>query len=63
MSPAVAFELGSPLQYRKGLARLAARNGDIGELACWLSSHEAMALEQEELDPCPPLIKLSVAGN
>jgi hypothetical protein len=54
MSPDLALELGSPLQSRKGLAQLAARKGDIGKLARWLSSQEAMALEQEELDPRAP---------
>lgn len=54
MSPALALELGSPLQYRKGLDRLATRNGDIGSLARWLCSDEAMSLEQEELDPRAP---------
>lgn len=58
MSPVLALELGSPLQYRKGLARLAARNGDIGELARWLSGPQAMALEQEELDPRAPHWKI-----
>lgn len=55
MSPALALELGSPLQYRQGLAKLARRNGDIGKLALWLSGDEAMVLEQEELDPRSPM--------
>jgi hypothetical protein len=42
------------LKYRKGLDQLATRNGDIGDLARWLCSDEAMALEQEELDPRAP---------
>jgi hypothetical protein len=54
MSPRLALELGSPLQYRKGLDQLTGRNGDIGKLARWLSTDEAMALEQEELDPRAP---------
>jgi hypothetical protein len=55
MSPALALELGSPLQYRQGLAKLTRRNGDIGKLALWLSGDEAMVLEQEELDPRSPM--------
>lgn len=54
MSSKLASEFGSPLKYRKGLDRLALRNGDIGKLARWLSSEEALALEQEELDPRAP---------
>ncbi|MFL6386595.1 MAG: Wadjet anti-phage system protein JetD domain-containing protein [Terriglobales bacterium] len=55
MGPALALELGSPLQYRQGLAKLSTRNGDIGRLAVWLSGNEAMVLEQEELDPRSPM--------
>jgi hypothetical protein len=54
MSPTVALSMGTPLQSRKGLERLAARGGEIGELARWLSSNQASALEQEELDPKAP---------
>jgi hypothetical protein len=54
MSPALAIERGSALQSRKGLNRLAQRAGDIGDLARWLFSEQARALEQEELDPVPP---------
>jgi hypothetical protein len=54
MSPVLALEFGSPLQYSKGLAQLSRRDGDIGKLARWLSSDEAMSLEQEELDPRAP---------
>lgn len=55
MSPALA-EAGTPLLSRQGLGRLALRPGDIGELARWLSTKEARALEQEELDPKVPII-------
>jgi hypothetical protein len=55
MGPALALKLGSPLQYRQGLAKLTTRNGDIGKLALWLSGGEAMVLEQEELDPSSPM--------
>lgn len=56
MRPAVALVLGTSLQSRKGLERLAARTGDVGALARWLCTDEARALEQEELDPrAPPL--------
>ena len=61
MSPTLALKFGSPLQSRKGLDRLATRNGDIGNLARWLSSDEAMALEQEELDPRAPLLTVARA--
>jgi hypothetical protein len=54
MSPALVVPLGTPLQSRKGLERLAARGGEIGELARWLCSNQARALEQEELDPKAP---------
>jgi len=54
MSPTLALSMGTPLQSRKGLERLAARGGEIGELARWLSSNQAGALEQEELDPKAP---------
>ena len=54
MSAALAIERGSALQTRKGLNRLAQRAGDIGDLARWLFSEQARALEQEELDPVPP---------
>lgn len=56
MSPALALTLGTPLQSRNGLERLAGRIGDIGALADWLCSDLAMALEQEELDPKPPTL-------
>lgn len=55
MSPALAIEHGSDLQSRKGLDRLTQRTGDVGELARWLLTDEGRALEQEELDPEPPL--------
>ena len=50
----LAVKLGTPLQSRKGLDRLAERPGEIGELARWLSRDQAKALEQEELDPRMP---------
>src|SRR5262249_21745745 len=55
-----AVALGSPLQSRKGLERLAGRSGDIGELARWLGGEGAKMLEQEELDPKSPLISATV---
>lgn len=55
MSPALALEHGSALQSRKGLDRLAHRTGDIGALARWLLTEQGQALEQEELDPTPPV--------
>lgn len=54
MSPALAIAKGSSLQSCKGLEQLAMRVGDIGKLARWLMSDQAMALEQEELDPIAP---------
>lgn len=30
--------------------------GDIGVLAAWLTNKDALGLEQEELDPEPPLL-------
>lgn len=56
MEPALASALGTRLQSRKGLDRLAVRAGDVGELARWLLCEDAKALEQEELDPRAPLI-------
>lgn len=55
MNPEFAMALGSQLQSRKGLERLASRSGDIGDLARWLETEAAKMLEQEELDPQPPL--------
>lgn len=54
MEHSLATSLGTPLQSRKGLDRLAARPGDIGELARWLATADAKMLEQEELDPTSP---------
>jgi hypothetical protein len=50
----LAMKLGTPLQSREGLDRLVGRPGELGELARWLSSDQAKALEQEELDPRMP---------
>lgn len=55
MTPELAMRFGSPLQSRTGLDRLQTRTGDVGELARWLSTTQALALEQEELDPHAPL--------
>lgn len=55
MEPELAVSLGSALQSRKGLEKLAMRSGDIGQLARWLSSEAGRMLEQEELDPTPPI--------
>lgn len=54
MKPALALALGTPLQSRKGLERLAVRAGDVGELSRWLRGDNAKGLEQEELDPKAP---------
>jgi Uncharacterized protein conserved in bacteria C-term(DUF2220) len=51
-----ALQHGSQLSSRQGLNRLAQRPGDIGQLASWLNSPGGRALEQEELDPIPPLL-------
>lgn len=56
MSPVLAAAAGTPLMSRQGLGRLASRSGDIGQLARWLSTEEARALEQEELDPKVPVV-------
>ena len=60
MEPKLAQAFGAPLQSRKGLEKLAMRSGEIGQLALWLRSEEAKMLEQEELDPMPPIL---VAGR
>lgn len=57
MDPVLAASFGSQLLSRKGLERLAVRPGDIGELARWLRTEEAKMLEQEELDPEPPILE------
>lgn len=54
MNPTVANENGTSLGSRKGLQRLMMRPGPIGELARWLDGKDALALEQEELDPVKP---------
>lgn len=54
MRPDLAHEKGSPLKSRRGVDRLTSRPGPIGLLAGWLLTEEAMALEQEELDPRAP---------
>lgn len=54
MQPRLALEMGTSLQSRQGLQRLATRSGDVGDLARWLCADEARALEQEELDPAAP---------
>jgi Uncharacterized protein conserved in bacteria C-term(DUF2220) len=56
MEPKLALAFGAPLQSQKGLDRLAMRSGEIGQLACWLSSEAGMMLEQEELDPTVPVL-------
>jgi Wadjet anti plasmid transformation system JetA-like protein len=58
MDSALARTFGSPLKSQNGLAQLAKREGGIGRLACWLLSKEAMALEQEELDPYAPSLDI-----
>lgn len=59
MSTELATKFGSPLQSRTGLDKLRGRTGNIGALAGWLLSSQGKALEQEELDPRPPLLTLS----
>lgn len=54
MRTELAVKLGTALQSRQGLDRLAERAGPIGELARWLCTNRAKALEQEELDPRAP---------
>ena len=54
MKPRLALEKGTSVQSRQGLQRLGNRTGDVGELARWLWTDEAKALEQEELDPTAP---------
>ena len=54
MKPRLALEMGTSLQSRQGLQRLATRTGDVDELARWLRTDEAKALEQKELDPKAP---------
>lgn len=56
MTPMLAIAAGTPLASRQGLDRLVPRSGDIGQLARWLSTKEARALEQEELDPKVPML-------
>jgi Uncharacterized protein conserved in bacteria C-term(DUF2220) len=63
MTPLLAVELGTPLRSRKGLDRLAPRPGSIGELASWLRTSDAKALEQEELDPEAPMGMSTDAGR
>ena len=55
MNPELAITLGSPLQSRKGLEKLAMRTGDIAKLARWLQTEEGRMLEQEEFDPSAPI--------
>ncbi|MGY3610822.1 MULTISPECIES: Wadjet anti-phage system protein JetD domain-containing protein [unclassified Bradyrhizobium] len=59
MDAALAASLGSRLQSRKGLERLAGRPGEIGELARWLGTEGAKMLEQEELDPEAPILAVN----
>ena len=55
MAPEMAAKWGTPLKSRQGLERLAERKGGIGALARWLQSSNGQALEQEQLDPRPPV--------
>lgn len=55
MGPELAEKWGTPLKSRRGLEQLANREGDIGALARWLRSSNGQALEQEQLDPRPPI--------
>lgn len=55
MTVDLAMRSDSPLITKTGLSRLAERTDEIGELANWLLSADGRALEQEELDPEPPI--------
>ena len=55
MAPEMAEKWGTPLKSRRGLENLAERKGGIGALARWLQSSDGQALEQEQLDPRPPV--------
>lgn len=55
MAPELAVNWGTPLKSRAGLGRLAGHGGEIGSLAQWLKSSDGQALEQEQLNPRPPL--------
>ena len=55
MTVDLAMRSDSPLVTKTGLSRLAERTDEIGELANWLLSADGRALEQEELDPEPPI--------
>lgn len=56
MRPDLAYTHGTPLKSSRGLDRLAARSGPIGDLARWLTTAGAMVLEQEELPPRAPAL-------
>lgn len=59
MDPELALKSGHALDEkygRIGIERLSSRSGDIGLLAAWLMNKDALGLEQEELDPEPPLL-------
>ena len=62
MTQSFALEFGTPLRSRGGLEQLASRDGDIGGLARWLQSSDGRALEQEELDPQPPVLPHTHVG-
>jgi hypothetical protein len=55
MARELATKWGTPLKSRNGLERLAGHSGEIGALARWLQSSDGRALEQEQLDPRPPV--------
>lgn len=61
MAPELAVKWGTPLKSRAGLERLAGYDGEIGALARWLQSTDAQALEQEQLNPHPPMGPTSTA--
>ena len=56
MTPELAAEWGTPLKSLAGLEQLVSEHGEIGRLARWLQSSKGLALEQEQLDPHPPLL-------
>ena len=55
MTPELAEKWGTPLKSRQGLEPLAHRDDDVGALARWLLSSDGLALEQEQLNPRPPI--------
>lgn len=63
MNAELALAFGSPLQSQKGLEKLSASSGEIGQLARWLRSEAARMLEQEELDPTVPTFSTNASAT